>query len=182
MKFLAAVALATALLWVPVDGAAQTYCPEGTWPRDLYIGPGGGLSTVKGGGLSTLRGGGASTVRGGAYRHLGAAAYRHLGAAAYPRVGAAACRRLGAAASLHLGTAAYLRLGAAAYLHFTDRTVVVSPRGEFSWDTLKTTATNTKRDSYELRAVFELIRPPLCKPEVAGSIPAGSTYVTGCDC
>ena len=65
MKFLAAVALAAALLWVPVHGAAQTYCPEGTWPRDLYIGPGGGLSTVKGGGLSTLRGGGLSTSRGG---------------------------------------------------------------------------------------------------------------------
>ena len=65
MKFLAAVALAAALLWVPVDGAAQIYCPEGTWPRDLYSGPGGGLSTVKGGGLSTLRGGGLSTSRGG---------------------------------------------------------------------------------------------------------------------
>jgi len=65
MKFLAAVALATALLWVPVDGAAQTYCPEGTWPRDLYSGQGGGLSTLSGGGLSTLRGGGASTLRGG---------------------------------------------------------------------------------------------------------------------
>ena len=57
--------IAAVLLGVPVDGAAQTYCPEGTWPRDLYSGQGGGLSTLSGGGLSTLRGGGASTVRGG---------------------------------------------------------------------------------------------------------------------
>src|SRR4051812_12275457 len=37
----------------------------GTWPRDRYTGPGGGLSTGPGGGLSTGPGGGASTGPGG---------------------------------------------------------------------------------------------------------------------
>ena len=40
-------------------------CPEGTWPRDLYSGPGGGLSTAQGGGMYTGPGGGASRGRGG---------------------------------------------------------------------------------------------------------------------
>jgi len=35
------------------------------WPRDLYTGPGGGLSTGPGGGLSTEPGGGLSTGPGG---------------------------------------------------------------------------------------------------------------------
>ena len=45
--------------------AGAQYCPEGTWPRDLHAGRGGGLSTLRGGGLSTLRGGGLSTLKGG---------------------------------------------------------------------------------------------------------------------
>ena len=66
MRFLTAVALALVMLWVPVDGVAQeAHCPEGTWPRDLYTGRGGGLSTSRGGGLSPSRGGGASILRGG---------------------------------------------------------------------------------------------------------------------
>ncbi len=35
------------------DGVAQTDCPEGTWPRNLYSGPGGGMYTGPGGGLYT---------------------------------------------------------------------------------------------------------------------------------
>jgi len=35
-------------------------CPDGTWSRDQYDGPGGGLSTGPSGGLSTGPGGGMS--------------------------------------------------------------------------------------------------------------------------
>ena len=48
MRFLTAVALALVMLWVPVDGVAQTDCPDGTWPSNLYSGPGGGLYTGPG--------------------------------------------------------------------------------------------------------------------------------------
>jgi hypothetical protein len=66
MRFVSAVALALVMLWVPVGGVAQeAHCPEGTWPRDLHTGRGGGLSTSSGGGLSTSRGGGLSTSSGG---------------------------------------------------------------------------------------------------------------------
>jgi hypothetical protein len=66
MRFVSAVALALVMLWVPVGGVAQeAHCPEGTWPRDLHTGWGGGLSTSSGGGLSTSRGGGLSTSSGG---------------------------------------------------------------------------------------------------------------------
>ena len=50
--------------------AGAQYCPEGTWPRDLHAGRGGGLSTLRGGGLSTLRGGGLSTLKGGGLSRL----------------------------------------------------------------------------------------------------------------
>jgi hypothetical protein len=57
MRFVSAVALALVMLWVPVGGVAQeAHCPEGTWPRDLHTGRGGGLSTSSGGGLSTSYG------------------------------------------------------------------------------------------------------------------------------
>jgi hypothetical protein len=46
MRFVSAVALALVMLWVPVDGVAQ--CPEGTWPRNLSTGMGGGMSTGMG--------------------------------------------------------------------------------------------------------------------------------------
>ena len=39
-----------ALLWSP---AARAECPEGTWPRSQYTGPGGGLYTGPGGGMYT---------------------------------------------------------------------------------------------------------------------------------
>ena len=63
MKFLTAVTLALVMLWVPVDGVAQ--CPEGTWPRNLSTGMGGGLSRGMGGGLSRGPGGGLSRGPGG---------------------------------------------------------------------------------------------------------------------
>lgn len=40
-------------------------CPQGTWPRNLYSGPGGGLSTEPGGGMYEGPGGGMSTEPGG---------------------------------------------------------------------------------------------------------------------
>ena len=48
-----------------LPASALADCPEGTWPRNLYSGPGGGLSTSPGGGMYTGPGGGASTGRGG---------------------------------------------------------------------------------------------------------------------
>ena len=63
MRFLTAVALALVMLWVPLDGVAQ--CPEGTWPRNLSTGMGGGLSTGMGGGMSRGMGGGMSRGMGG---------------------------------------------------------------------------------------------------------------------
>ena len=62
MRFLTLVALLV-MLWVPVDGVAQ--CPEGTWPRNLSTGIGGGLSTGMGGGMSRGMGGGMSRGMGG---------------------------------------------------------------------------------------------------------------------
>ena len=40
-------------------------CPEGTWPRSQYTGPGGGLYTGPGGGMYTGPGGGMYTGPGG---------------------------------------------------------------------------------------------------------------------
>ena len=40
-------------------------CPEGTWSRDQYTGPGGGLYTGPGGGMYTGPGGGLYTGPGG---------------------------------------------------------------------------------------------------------------------
>ena len=48
-----------------LPASALADCPEGTWPRDLHSGPGGGLSTGPGGGMYSGPGGGASTGRGG---------------------------------------------------------------------------------------------------------------------
>ena len=58
MRFLTAVALALLILWVPVDGVAQTDCPEGTRPGNLYSGPGGGMYAGPGGGMYAGPGGG----------------------------------------------------------------------------------------------------------------------------
>ena len=41
--------------------AARAECPEGTWPRSQYTGPGGGLYKGPGGGLYTGPGGGMYT-------------------------------------------------------------------------------------------------------------------------
>jgi hypothetical protein len=66
MRFVSAVALAAVMLWVPVDGVAQENdCPAGTWPRDMYTGPGGGMYTGPGGGMYTGPGGGMYTGPGG---------------------------------------------------------------------------------------------------------------------
>lgn len=45
--------------------AANAECPQGTWPRDQYSGPGGGLYAGRGGGLYKGPGGGAHTGPGG---------------------------------------------------------------------------------------------------------------------
>ena len=41
------------ILWALGVTAASADCPANTWPRDLYTGPGGGMSTGPGGGLYT---------------------------------------------------------------------------------------------------------------------------------
>ena len=52
-----------AAIFLPVLALAE--CPEGTWPSNLYTGPGGGLYTGPGGGLYTGPGGGMYTGPGG---------------------------------------------------------------------------------------------------------------------
>ena len=50
-------------IFMPVLGLAD--CPEGTWPSNLYTGPGGGMYTGPGGGMYTGPGGGMYTGPGG---------------------------------------------------------------------------------------------------------------------
>ena len=67
-----------------IPATAFADCPEGTWPRDLYSGPGGGLSTSRGGGLYTGPGGGLSRSPGGGL-HAGPGGGLYSGPATYCR-------------------------------------------------------------------------------------------------
>ena len=63
---------------------SSAYCPNGTWPRSQYSGPGGGLYTGPGGGAYTGPGGGAYTgPGGGAYTGPGGGMYTGPGGGMY---------------------------------------------------------------------------------------------------
>ena len=53
------------LLFLLLTSSVFADCPEGTWSRDQYTGPGGGMYTGPGGGLYTGPGGGLYTGPGG---------------------------------------------------------------------------------------------------------------------
>lgn len=67
-----------------LSALAFAECPDGTWPRDQYSGPGGGAYTGPGGGLYTGPRGGASTGPGGGlYKGPGGGAYTGPGGGLY---------------------------------------------------------------------------------------------------
>ena len=78
------VSIITGCLLLFLVSTAFAECPDGTWPRNMYSGPGGGLYTGPGGGMYTGPGGGAYTgPGGGAYTGPGGGMYTGPGGGLY---------------------------------------------------------------------------------------------------
>jgi hypothetical protein len=84
VRLMALKGLFAAILLALLSAHVFAECPEGTWPRDQYTGPGGGAYTGPGGGMYTGPGGGAYTGPGGGlYSGPGGGLYRGPGGGLY---------------------------------------------------------------------------------------------------
>ena len=83
-KLLTIPSILTVFLLLSSNLVFSQDCPEGTWNRNQYSGPGGGLYTGRGGGMYTGRGGGMYTGRGGGmYTGRGGGMYTGRGGGLY---------------------------------------------------------------------------------------------------